>query len=447
MRPVAAGTQARAQYAPRRWWPHLAAAVAAALWLGAVLTAWPAGAQVKDGFRQFVETLWPEAQAKGVTRATFDAAFAGVQPDLSLPDLVLPGKTERDVKGQSEFTKTPAEYIDKAYLARLAAEGKALAVEHRATLDRIEREIGVPRQYVLAIWGRETAYGRHKAPHYAIQALATQAYLGRRKEMFRGELVYALKMLQDGIRTRETMKSSWGGAMGLTQFMPSYYYALAYDLDGDGRKDIWNSIPDALASAANQLRDKGCIADHPWAYEVRLPAGVSCLLEGPPHARAAREWAKLGVKRTRSEIFPAHLLDADAFVLTPAGANGPAFLALENFMVIKRYNMSDSYAIFVGNLADRIAGGGDFEASWRSLVQMSAHGIAEIQDRLKDAGYEISKVDGKAGMNTRALIGAYQRTHQLKVDCWPSEDVLKRLRSAAAPQPGRAGQKSSLGAK
>ena len=406
-----------------------------------LLAAWlcfsPA-ANAQSSFRAFVEGLWPEARAKGVSRATFDAAFRGVRPNLSLPDLVLPGKTERDVKGQAEFTKTPAQYIDRAYLARLAAQGKALTREHRATLDRIEREIGIPRQYVLAIWGRETAYGRHKATHYAIQALATQAYLGRRKELFRRELIYALKMLQDGVRTRDNMKSSWGGAMGLTQFMPSYYYLLAYDLDGDGRKDIWNSIPDALASTANQLRDKGWVARLPWAYEVRLPREASCRLEGPPHARRVRDWAALGVTRARNEAFPPHVLDAEAFVLTPAGANGPVFLAFENFMVTKRYNMSDSYAVFVGNLADRIAGGGDFRTPWKNVVQMPARGIAEIQERLKAAGYPVSKIDGKAGMNTRALIGAYQHASGLETDCWPSQATLEHLRAA---------QRNTVGAK
>ena len=402
---------------------------AVAALLAALLCSSPA-AHAQASFQAFVESLWPDARIAGVSRATFDAAFKGVRPNLALPDLVLPGKTERDVKGQAEFTKTPAEYIDSAYLARLATQGKALAVEHRATLDRIERELGIPRQYVLAIWGRETAYGHHKATHYAVQALATQAYLGRRKEMFRGELIYALKLLQDGVRTRENLKSSWGGAMGLTQFMPSYYYQLAYDLDGDGRKDIWNSVPDALASTANQLRDKGWVAKLPWAYEVRLPPQVSCQLEGPPHARSVRAWAKLGVKRARNEAFPQHVLDAEAFVLTPAGANGPVFLAFENFMVTKRYNMSDSYAVFVGNLADRIAGGGDFEARWSNVVQMPAPGIAEIQERLKGVGYPISKIDGKAGMNTRALIGAYQHATGLKTDCWPSEATLKHLRAA-----------------
>ncbi len=214
-----------------------------------------ASAQGKDAFRVFVEGLWPEAQAKGVSRATFDKAFAGVEADLSLPDLVLPGKTERDVKGQAEFTKTPAEYLNAAYLAKLAEQGKALLAKHAAALAKIEREIGVQRQFVLAIWGRETAFGTYRAPHYAIQVLATQAYLGRRKELFRNELMHALKMLQDGVRHPRDHEGVVGRRHG-----PHAVHAvantttLAYDLDGDGRKDIWNSVPDALASTANQLR-------------------------------------------------------------------------------------------------------------------------------------------------------------------------------------------------
>jgi lytic murein transglycosylase len=388
-------------------------------------------AQGQDGFRRFVETLWPEAEAMGVSRASFDAAFAGVTPDLSLPDLVLPGKTPSDVKGQAEFTRTPGEYLDVRHLARLAGQGRALLVDHRDALARIEREIGVPRRIVLAIWGRESAFARHRPTHYAIRVLATQAWLGRRKEMFRNELIHALKLMHDGIRTRETMTSSWAGAMGLTQFMPSEYYTLAYDLDGDGRKDIWNSVPDALASAANQLRGKGWVPGQDWGFEVRLPAGTSCLLEGPPNARSVRDWVKLGVVRVRNRPFPAEALDRQAFILTPGGAHGPAFLALENFMVIKRYNMSDLYALFVGNLADRIAGGGDFEAPWGAVRQLSSRGIEEIQQRLQARGYAIAKIDGKAGMNTRALIGAYQKESGLAIDCWPSEALLASLRKSA----------------
>jgi lytic murein transglycosylase len=411
----------------RRW-------LAAGLCLAAVIMMAPlAQAQDAEGFKRFVQGLWPEAQAHGVSRATFDAAFAAVEADFSIPDLVLPG--QREEKGQAEFTRTPAEYVNASYLGKLSDQGKALLVKYRDALDKIEREIGVQRQFVLAIWGRETAFGAHKSGHYAVQVLATQAYAGRRKDMFRNELMHALKMLQDGIRTRDNMRSSWAGAMGLTQFMPSEYYALAYDLDGDGRKDIWNSIPDALASAANQLRYRGWVPGQTWAYEVRLPDGLSCRAEGPPSARTVRDWAKLGVVRTNGSGFPSDVLDARAFVLTAGGAYGPAFLALENFMVIKRYNMSDLYAMFVGNLADRIAGGGGFDTPWAEVRQLSSRGIEEIQRQLQTRGYGIEKIDGKAGMNTRALIGAYQHANSLKVDCWPSEAVLAHLRRAAGTQP------------
>lgn len=400
-------------------------------------------AQDGDGFRRFLEELWPDAQAQGVSRATFDAALRGVALDLTLPDLLLPGKKESDAKGQAEFTRTPAEYLNSGYLASLAGQGRALLAKYRDVLDRIEREIGVPGPVVLAIWGRESAFGSHHSPHYAIQALATQAYLGRRKELFRTELVYALKMLQDGVRTRETMNASWAGAMGLVQFMPSEYYTLAYDLDGDGRKDIWGSVPDALASAANQLRAKGWVPGHSWGYEVRLPVGMSCRLEGPPSARPLREWAKLGVVRARGRQFPDQALDAEAFILMPGGAHGPAFLALENFMVIKRYNMSDLYALFVGDLSDRIAGEGTFETPWAAVRQLSSRGIEEVQQRLQERGYAIAKIDGKAGMNTRALIGAYQQANGLKVDCWPSDALLGHLRKTAAAE--KAAVKGGLG--
>jgi lytic murein transglycosylase len=390
-----------------------------------------------DAFRDFLAQLWPEAQAMGISRATFDAALSGVEPDLSLPDLSLPGKNE--VKGQAEFTKTPAAYLNPGYLTRLSEQGRALLLGQAHWLDKIERELGVERQFVLAIWGRETAFGTEHSGHYAIRVLATQAFLGRRKDMFRSELLYALKMLQDGVRTRDNMVSSWAGAMGLTQFMPSEYYALAYDLDGDGKKDIWSSVPDALASAANQLRQKGWIPGQSWGYEVQLPQGASCLLEGPDQGRPLREWIALGVKRTGGRAFPADTLDAQAFILAPAGSHGPMFLALENFLALKRYNMSDLYALFVGNLGDRIAGGGNFDVPWADVHQLSARGIGEIQLILQQQGYPVAKLDGKAGMNTRALVGAYQRDHNLAIDCWPTEALLAHLR-ARGPRNASAGE-------
>jgi lytic murein transglycosylase len=393
------------------------------------LTPGVARAQGADAFRQFLEGIWPEAKAAGVSRATFDAALRGVEPDLALPDLVLPGKG--NVKGQAEFTKTPAQYLSASYLANLSAEGRSLETRHEAWLGKIEKELGVQRQFVLAIWGRETAFGSHRSNYYIIKALATQAYLGRRKDMFRSELVYALRMLQDGVRTRDTLTGSWAGAMGLTQFMPSEFYTVAYDLDGDGRADIWTSVPDALGSAANQLRAKGWVPNQSWGYEVRLPKDVSCLQEGPDNARSVAEWMRLGVVGIAG-AFPPQALDQQAFILTPAGVYGPAFLALENFLVIKRYNMSDLYALFVGNLGDRIAGGGAFVTPWADVQQLSATGIEGIQEKLQTLGYAVAKIDGKAGMNTRALVGAYQKANGLKVDCWPTEALLTHVRAKAA---------------
>lgn len=411
-----------------------------------VLAAAPqfAQAQTQATFRKFLEELWPEAKAFGISRAGYDAALKGVELDTSLPDLVIPGKEQAEPKGQAEFTRTPAEYLNKTQLARLAEQGISLKEKHAAALAKIEREIGVQAHYVLAIWGRETAFGQATLQHYAIQVLANEAYLGRRKEMFRNELLHALKMLDAGVITRDKMKSSWAGAMGLTQFMPSEYFTTAYDLDGDGKKDIWNSVPDALASAANQLKQKGWVPGQTWGYEVRLPKAMSCLMEGPDNARPLREWIARGVVRTGDRKFPDHALDQSAFVLTPGGAHGPAFLALENFLVIKRYNMSDLYALFVGNLGDRIAGGSAFDTPWSDVRQMSAKGIGEIQKRLQDRGRPIAKIDGKAGMNTRSLIGVYQRDHGLEVDCWPSDKVLKHLRdSAEEPQAKSPKAKSS----
>jgi lytic murein transglycosylase len=408
--------------------PHIGAALAAALVVLVALTCGQARAQDQNAFRRFLAELWPEAAAMGVSRNTFDAALAGVEPDLTLPDLVLPGK---EPKGQAEFTRTPAQYLNTTYLAKLADQGKALLSQHSKWLDKIERELGVQRQFVLAIWGRETAYGAHRSQHYAVRALATQAYLGRRKDMFRTELLHALKMLQDGVRTRQTLTSSWAGALGLPQFMPSEFYTMAYDLDGDGRIDIWSSVPDALGSAANQLRAKGWVANQSWGYEVRLPASIGCLLEGPDNAKPVHEWVKLGVARVKGD-FPSHALDQQAFLLVPAGAHGAAFLALENFMVLKRYNMSDLYALFVGNLGDRIAGGGEFVTPWSDIKQLPAKGIEEIQEKLQAKGYPVAKVDGKAGMNTRSLIGTYQKANGLRIDCWPTKSLLDHVRGGKA---------------
>ena len=384
----------------------------------------------ESAFAQFLEQLWPDARALGVTRPTFDRAVAGLTPDLALPDLVLPGQTKPSGRGQAEFTRLPVEYLNPGQLANLAGQGRALATRHSATLAAIEREIGVDRNVVLAIWGRETAFGTYKLPHDAIRVLATQAYLGRRKEQFRQEFLYAIKMLEDRVITREALKSSWAGAVGMTQFLPSEYFQLAVDMDKDGRRDIWNSVPDALGSAAAQLKHKGWITGQPWGAEVRLPKSATCLWEGPAQKKTARQWLADGVVPVAKSGLPAGQLDAEAFLLMPAGPYGPAFMAFENYMVIKRYNFSDLYVLFVGNLADRIAGGGDFVVPWGRLAQPATRDIEAIQEHLKAAGYDVEKVDGKAGMNTRNQIGAWQKKHGTALDCWPSAALLAQMRGA-----------------
>ena len=383
-----------------------------------------------ESFASWLEDVWPEAKAAGVSRATFDKNVKGLTPDLSLPDLDLPGRGQKSDAGQAEFTKAPQDYLNRSYLMRLAETGRKLAAKHAAELGRIEREIGVDRYSLLAIWGRETAYGAAKDKLDAIRALATQAYTGRRKELFRSEFVLALKMIESGV-PRQKMKSSWAGAMGLTQFLPSEYFLYATDFDGDRHIDIFGSVPDALASAARQLAGKGWVARQTWGYEVRVPEGSDCSLEGPTQERPLGEWAKLGFVRAGGKPWTPEQLALNAYLMSPAGGYGPTFLVLENFKVIRRYNTSDLYAVFVGHLADRISGAGDFEAAWGGVGPQRTHVVEEIQQRLQKLGGEAEKIDGKIGSNTRKVIGKYQRSNRLKVDCWPSEALLTHLRSVA----------------
>jgi lytic murein transglycosylase len=385
-----------------------------------------AKAQSEAEFRQFIQSLWPRAEQLGISRAVFDEATRGLKPNLSLPDLVIPGKPKAIPRGQPEFERTPAQYLSETSLTRLTEQGRKLAAEHRATLAAIEQRFGVPPSVVLAIWGRETNFGGYKLPHDAIEVLATQAWLGRRKEMFRDEFLLALKILQEQHVQRARMKASWAGAMGHTQFLPTDFYKHGVDLDGDGHRDIWNSIPDALASAASQLLAKGWDKGKRWGFEVKLPASVDCSIAEPDTKLTVAEWIKRGYvplthKPTREE------LAEEASLFLPAGLNGPAFLTLNNFYVFKGYNFADLYALFVGNLSDRIAGGGRFATPWGKIEQARSDHIEAIQRHLTEAGFYRDKIDGKAGMKTRAALGAWQKANGVTLDCWPSKALAERM--------------------
>jgi lytic murein transglycosylase len=383
-------------------------------------------------FRQWLEALWPQAQELGVSRRTFDAAIRGVEPDLTLPDLDLPGRGGAPPRGQAEFVQTPADYIKEANIARLAEQAKKLAAEHSRTLAAIERQFGVPGNVLLAIWGRETAFGSYKLPKNAVTVLATQAYYGRRKDFFRQELLYAFKMLEEGHVRLADMRSSWGGAMGLTQFLPSEFYKYAVDFDGDGKKDIWNSVPDALASAAQQLVGKGWQRGTRWAYEVRPPGGVDCTIGVPEMTKPVGEWLREGYAPAYGRKPAAAELGEPASLLLPEGTYGPAFLTLKNYYVIKEYNFSDLYVLFVGHLSDRIEDPRPFETPWSKNQQLRTAQVETMQRVLTKLGLYKDKIDGKAGMLTRSALGAYQKANRLKVDCWPTAAVLDDMQKRAA---------------
>jgi lytic murein transglycosylase len=387
-------------------------------------------AQATDaGFAQFIASLWPEAQAAGISRAVFDAQTRGLEPDYALPDLILPGRPATGAPSQAEFVQVPADYLKEASIARLAAEGRRLLQKHRQALTAIEQRFGVPATIVLAIWGRETDYGRYTLPYDGLRVLATQAYVGRRKDQYRPEFILALKMIGEALVERKDMRASWAGATGLTQFLPSEFYTHGVDFDGDGRRDIWHSVPDALASAAQQLANKGWQTGVRWAYEVRAPANVDCTMGVPEVTKPIREWLRDGFVPVRGEQLSETEQAQPASLLQPEGIFGPAFLATANYFVIKEYNFSDLYVLFVGHLSDRILSPRPFSTPWSASTQLRSADVEAMQRQLTRIGLYGDKIDGKAGMKTRAALGAYQKSAGLKVDCWPSETVLRSLRN------------------
>jgi lytic murein transglycosylase len=389
------------------------------------------GALAADtGFTQFVASLWPEAQQAGVSRVTFDAETRGLEPDYKLPDLLLPGRPASGAPSQAEFVQVPADYLKEASIARLAAEGQRLMQVHRATLAAIEQRFGVPGSIILAIWGRETDYGRYALPYDGLRVLATQAYVGRRKEQYRGEFIEALKLIQDGDVTRKNLRASWGGATGLTQFLPSELHKHGVDFDGDGHVNIWTSVPDALASAAQQLVNKGWQPGLRWAYEVRAPADVDCTQGVPEMNRPIGDWIKAGFIPVRGQKLSGSEQAQPASLLQPEGIYGPAFLTTKNYFVIKEYNFSDLYVLFVGHLSDRMGNPQPFATPWSASTQLRTTDVEAMQRHLTRVGLYSDRIDGKAGMKTRAALGAYQKSAGLKVDCWPSTAVLQSISAA-----------------
>jgi lytic murein transglycosylase len=401
---------------------------------------------VEKSFAAWLQGLWPDAEAAGVSRKTFDANITGVKLNWSLPHLILPNPASpggpplpaalaaaMTPKQQPEFD-IPANYFSPTALNVLAVTGRGKMSQLGTQLQAIQQKYGVPASVVVAIWGRETGYGKVDMPFDALSAIATQGFMGRRPDEFRQEVITALKILEEGHATRAEMRSSWAGAMGYTQFLPSDFDKYAVDFDGDGRRDIWNSIPDALASTGNSLHSQGWDGKQPWGYEVTLPKGFDCTEQGPDKARPIAEWMKLGVARVKDHPFPEDKLGDSAFLVLPAGLKGPAFLATGNFSVLKLYNNSDVYAIFVGHVADMISANAPvaFAGTWQPVERLPRDRIQRFQEVLVAKGHDVGKVDGLTGFKTRRVIGIEERKLGLPLTCYPSQALVVAVLKAAS---------------
>ena len=386
---------------------------------------------IERQFQSWIQSeVWPRARAKGVSRATFDAAFSGVTLNWDLPDLVPPDTAPETPKRQrqAEFG-APSKYFNRNSIDGATRIGKQMAQRHATALAQSERRTGVPGRIILAIWGRESGYGRVAIPHNVFRVLGTKGFMSTRAEYFSAELIAALQIAEAGHAPESAMKSSWAGALGQPQFMPSSFLNYAADGNGDRKADIWRSEADTIASIGNYLAEHGWVAGRDWGFEVMVPDAVSCTLEGPDQGRPIADWAAMGITRVSGRPFPAHELPGEGYLMMPAGRHGPAFVVTPNFYVLKDYNTSDLYALFVGHVGDRIRFNvGDFRQAWGRVDRLFRSDIAAMQRGLEGLGYDVGGADGLPGFRTRRSIGDWQAKNGQTPTCFPDAGLVKRLR-------------------
>jgi peptidoglycan lytic transglycosylase B len=365
-----------------------------------------------------IEGLWTDASRRGIARANYERFTAGLTPDLRIMDLL---------DAQPEFTKSTWDYLDLLVSDDRIARGRELLVQYAPTFDAVERTYGVDRAIVAAIWGVESNYGTLGGDRPVIRSTATLACIGRRRDYFREELLSALDILQRGDIAPDRFIGSWAGAFGPTQFMPTTFKRYAVDFDGDGRRDVIDSIPDVIASTANNLKMDGWVSGARWGYEVVLPQNFDYLLADRSHPMTVRQWQGLGIHRAGGKPFVR--LDDRAYLLVPAGARGPSFLMLENFRVIMKYNPAEAYALAIGLLADRLRGGGPLVQDWpRDERVLTLEERYELQQLLARRGFDIGEPDGLLGPQTRIAIRNFQVSTGQIPDGFASSGVLDRLR-------------------
>ncbi|MCQ2993685.1 MULTISPECIES: lytic murein transglycosylase [Pseudomonas] len=361
-----------------------------------------------------------QALKAGIRADIFDRAFTGVTPDM---------KVVKADRSQPEFTRPVWEYLDGAISDARVRKGQALLNQYAGVLQTIEQRYGVDRNALVAVWGMESNFGQFQGSQSVIRSLATLAYEGRRRSFAQDQLLAALQILQQGDIAPEQMIGSWGGAMGQTQFIPTTYNTHAVDFDGDGRRDIWNSAPDALASTAHYLQSSGWQTGQPWGYEVKLASGFDYALADASTRKSLAEWQQLGLTLPSGSALPATALQQQAALLLPAGYKGPAFLVMDNFRAILRYNNSSSYALAIGLLSGRFQGGGLVEGSWpRGDVPLSRSERMELQSLLSASGYDAGNPDGIIGANTRKAIRSAQQALGWPADGYPTQELLQNLR-------------------
>lgn len=367
-------------------------------------------------FARWVADFRSAASASGIDASTLSQALDTVR--------FLPRVIDAD-RAQPEFTRPPWDYLDTAVSKQRIARGQDKLQSLRADIAPIAARYGVPAEILVAIWGMESSYGSFAGDISTIDALASLGFEGRREAWARTQLLAALKILQNGDIARAHMLGSWAGAMGQTQFLPSSYLAYAVDADGDGRRDIWNSVPDVMASTANLIAQSGWQAGQTWGMEVKLPPGFDYALADMGVRKPSAAWAATGVQST--DLLPLPPL-ADSSILLPAGARGPAFLVGPNFRTILRYNNSTSYALAVGLLAQRFAGGPGVLAPWpRDLPPLTRSQLQSLQSALNARGFDTGAPDGMLGPATRSGVRRYQQSVGLPADGYPTLDLLTAL--------------------
>ncbi len=393
--------------------------VATAL-LGLVCAGKPALAATEQPFAEWLKGFRAEARSKGIADDLLAKALDGVAPITRVIELD---------RRQPEFTMTLWRYFDWTITEKRIAKGRELLKKHDALLRRVEKTYGVQPRFLVAFWGLETNFGANFGAFSMVGAVATLAHDARRSTFFRAQLLAALQIIQRGDVAHDA-KASWAGAMGNMQFIPTTYRDFAVDFDGDGKRDLWHSLPDVFGSAANYLKRSGWDGAHTWGREVKLPPEFEPDLSGLDRKKPMPAWKKLGVRRADGKALPA--VEIDASLVLPAGMAGPAFLVYRNFHATMAWNRSILYALAIGHLADRLKGGPALSVKAPANEKPLARGdVIEIQRLLSRLGFDTGGADGVAGPMTRKAVKAFQKSRRLPADGYASYGLLERLRGIA----------------